>query len=257
MPFGLKTAGASFTRAMHKVLGEDCSSFLIVYLDDILIASSGMEEHLQHIDFVLRKLEDVGFKLNKDKCKFAQEKIKFLGQTFDEIEVEINEETKLAIQIFERPKNKQAVHSFLGLVNWDRRFIKNLARLVKPLKDLLKKGKKFKWNEEQQKAFTGVKSAFAEASTLYLAKLGYKYGIYVDAAKSGLGARLYQYCRIRLRNTRFKVRIVLRLRHISVIVLSYPPPGQIVIKDSAEWRVGRNGGAAGKTVRGDERVVLR
>lgn len=78
-------------------------------------------------------------------------------------------------------------------MNWDRRFIKNLARMTKPMENLLKKDCKFSWGEEQQKAFIQIKTAFEEAPTLYLIKPGLKFGIYVDAARTGLGARLYQY----------------------------------------------------------------
>lgn len=119
MPFGLKTAGASFTRAMHLALGSNMLDFLIVYLDDILIASNTLEEHLQHIDYVLEKLQKVGFTLNREKCEFAKNEIKFLGHTFDELKAEINKETKLAIHNHSRPMNKKGIQRFLGLVNWE------------------------------------------------------------------------------------------------------------------------------------------
>lgn len=144
MPFGIKTAGASFTRAMQLALGNDCDNFVITYLDDILIASHTPEEHVRHVDQVLTKLEGVGFRLNKEKCEFMKAEIRFLKHTFNEIRAEINEETKLAIKNFRRPNNKHAVQSFLGLVNWERRFVRNLAGLTKPLEELLKKEKKFR-----------------------------------------------------------------------------------------------------------------
>lgn len=143
MPFGLKTAGASFTRAMNKALNDDALDYMIVYLDDILIASNSYEEHLQHIEHVLKRLESVGFTINKDKCEFMKKEIKFLGHTFDEVNASINDETRLSVKNFLRPKNKKGIQSFLGLVNWDRKFIKNLARLTKPLEELLKKDVKF------------------------------------------------------------------------------------------------------------------
>jgi len=59
--------------------------------------------------------------------------IKFLGHKFDSIQAEMNEDTKRAIRDFEIPRNKKRIQAFLGLVNWDRRFIKNLAAMTKPL----------------------------------------------------------------------------------------------------------------------------
>ncbi|KAM0726175.1 Transposon Tf2-6 polyprotein [Formica fusca] len=193
MLFGLKTAGASFTRAMQKAIGDECDSFAIIYLDDILIASSTLEEHLFHLNYVLEKLQSVCFRLNKDKCEFLKTEIKFLGHTFDQVKADMNTDTKLAIQNFERPKNKKALQAFLGLINWDRRFIKNLASMTRPLESLLKKNTKFEWTDEIQRSFVDIKRAFSEAPCLFIIRPGLKFGLYVDASKYGLGARLYQY----------------------------------------------------------------
>ncbi|KMQ90096.1 pol polyprotein [Lasius niger] len=193
LPFGLKTAGSSFTRAIVKTLGDDCDGFAIIYLDDILIASDTMEEHLRHLSIILKRLDRAGFRLNRAKCEFLKSEISFLGHTFDEVRVEMNNDTKLAIQNFPRPRNKKAIQSFLGLVNWDRRFVRNLAELNKPLENLLKKDEKFVWRDEQQRAFVDIKNAFRDATSLFIIRSDYKFGIYVDASKSGLGARLYQY----------------------------------------------------------------
>ncbi|KMQ91596.1 reverse ribonuclease integrase [Lasius niger] len=193
LPFGLKTAGASFTRAMQRAIGDECDPFTIVYLDDILIASNSLEEHVFHVNYILERLKKVGFRLNREKCEFMKTEIRFLGHTFNQIKAEMNEDTKLAIQNFERPRNKKAIQAFLGLVNWDRRFVKNLARMTKPLERLLKKTEKFVWTEETQKAFAEIKRAFQDAPCLFVIRPGLKFGIYVDASKYGLGARLYQY----------------------------------------------------------------
>lgn len=94
---------------------------------------------------------------------------------------------------FPKPKNKKTLQSFLGLINWERRFIKNLAQLTRPLEELLKKDKKFVWTEEHQQAFVKIKKTFQEAGNLCLIQLGLHFGIFIDASLHGLGARLYQY----------------------------------------------------------------
>lgn len=193
MPFGLKTAGASFTRAMELALGANASEYMTVYLDDVLIASATLEEHMWHLDTVLRRLSAVGFRLNRQKCELLKERIRFLGHTFSEVTADMNKETRLAVANFERPRNKKAIQVFLGLVNWDRRFIKDMARMTRPLEELLRKGRKFEWIGEQQRAFNEIKGAFQDATELFLIRPGMKFGIYVDAARTGLGARLYQY----------------------------------------------------------------
>ncbi|KMQ90342.1 s68306 pol retrotransposon woot [Lasius niger] len=193
LPFGIKTAGASFTRAINSALGDDCHEFTLVYLDDILIASNSLEEHLRHLDIIFDRLKRCGYRLNRDKCELLRTEIRFLGHTFDEIKVEMNAETKSAIQNFAKPRNKKAIQAFLGLVNWDRRFIRNLSRMTRPLEELLKKNQKFVWREEQQNAFNEIKAAFGEADNLFVIRSDFRFGIYVDASKRGLGARLYQY----------------------------------------------------------------
>jgi len=103
---------------MNKALGDDCDAFTIIYLDDILIASDSKEEHIFHINYVLEKLKDVGFKLNQEKCEFFKSEIKFLGHKFDSIQAEMNDDTKKAIREFEIPRNKKGIQkAFLGLVN--------------------------------------------------------------------------------------------------------------------------------------------
>lgn len=85
---------------MNKALQQESLDFVTVYLDNILIASNSYEEHMRHIDIVLKKLERVGFRLNKDKCEFAKDEITFLGHTFNEINAEINDETRCAVKSF-------------------------------------------------------------------------------------------------------------------------------------------------------------
>lgn len=193
MPFGLKTAGSSFMRAINKTIGDDCHNFALVYLDDILIASDSLEQHYKHLDLILGRMEEAGFRLNESKCEFLKNEISFLGHTFDQVKVDMNTDTRLAIQNFPKPYNRKTIQSFLGLVNWDRRFIHRLAELTKPLEQLLKKNVKFQWREEHQNAFMSIKEAFRDASCLSIIRSDMKFGIYTDASRSGLGARLYQY----------------------------------------------------------------
>lgn len=193
MPFGLKTAGSSFTRAMNLALEGAHLENVIVYLDDVLIASETLVDHLRDVEEVLERLRVAGFKLNRDKCEFMRTEITFLGHKFTQIKAEINEETKATIRAFQVPRNKKALQSFLGLVNWDRRFIENLAQLTRPLERLLCKGIGYQWTAKEQEAFDGIKKAIEDAENLYLIQPGHRFGLYVDASTNGLRARLYQY----------------------------------------------------------------
>lgn len=101
-----------------------------------------------------------------------KKEIKFLGHTFSEITAEINQDTRDAIKNIDRPRNKRDVQAFLGLVNWDRRFVRNLSRLKQPIEQLLKKNVKFIWSNVEQKAFLEIKRVFNEAPTLFLIRYG-------------------------------------------------------------------------------------
>jgi len=83
--------------------------------------------------------------------------ISFLRHTFNEIKAEINIETRLAIKNCAQSKNKKQLQSFLYLINLDKRFVKNLARLTQPLQKLLKKNIKYVWTQVEQNAFHGDK----------------------------------------------------------------------------------------------------
>src|SRR6266540_7049824 len=83
MPFGLYNVLVTFQRLMNFVLQEHLGEFVIVYLDDIFVYSQTYEEHVQHIEWVLTKLEEANLKLKLEKCKFAKREIKVLRHRVD------------------------------------------------------------------------------------------------------------------------------------------------------------------------------
>jgi hypothetical protein len=83
MPFGLANAPAVFQRLMQKVLAgvnpEDCRDFVMAYLNDILVFSSTLEEHLCHLRKVVNRLKSVNLNLKPAKCQFARGEVEYLG----------------------------------------------------------------------------------------------------------------------------------------------------------------------------------
>lgn len=195
LPFGLKTSSSSFTRALGVVLDKvpHLRPNLIVYLDDILVCSHSFEDHIQHLSQLFETLHDAGIRLNKDKCQFVTPVVQFLGHELSQVTVEMTEGTKQAISVFKAPMNKKQLQSFLGLINWDRRFVPNLSELTKPLENLLKKEVKFKWTLESEVSFAQIKQAFKNADKLFLIRPNLEYGLDTDASCVGLGARLFQF----------------------------------------------------------------
>ena len=122
-PFG----PATFQRLMNKLFTGPKWNFLFVYLDDLLIVSQSLDEHLAHITQVLNQLEEAGLKLRPEKCSFAQTTIEYLGHTLSPDGVRPNDNKVKAVKEFQRPVSCKEVKSFLGLVNFYRRHLPNLT----------------------------------------------------------------------------------------------------------------------------------
>lgn len=195
MPFGLKTAGTSFTRAIEAAMEKESGlkPNIIIYLDDVLIASENERIHAKHLEKVFKCLQEAGFKLKREKCVLATTDIKFLGHEISSQYIKMSEETKDNIAAFPTPRNKKEIQAFLGLSNWDRRFVSNLANKTRPLEKMLQKNEKFKWTNQAQRAFEDIKEAFMKADTLALIDPKLNFGLDTDASTIGLGARLYQF----------------------------------------------------------------
>ena len=86
-----------------------------------------------------------------------------------------------AIKAIVLPHNKKAMQSFLGKINFVRRFISDFAKIVKPLQDMIKKYFNFKWTNESREAFDKIKEAIAEASTLYSLNIDNEFILYTFA----------------------------------------------------------------------------
>ena len=102
---------------------------MFTYLDDILIASKLIEEHLEHVSAVLTKLAEVGLRLRPEKCCFARTEIEYLGHTLTSNGVKPNNAKVKAVQEFPQPNSAQEVKGFLGLVNFYRNHIRDLGML--------------------------------------------------------------------------------------------------------------------------------
>ena len=195
MPFGLTNAPATFQRLMATLFAGREWSFVFVYLDDLLVVSRSIEEHVEHLGKVFQKLEEANLKLKPQKCKFAQEKIEYLGHTLTAKGVCPNDGKVQAVIECPRPQNIKEVKSFLGLVNYYRRHLQNLAVIARPLTALTRKGKcpnQVDWTEECEKAFNKVKELLTRAPMLRPPDLSKPFFLSTDASERGFGAVLEQ-----------------------------------------------------------------
>lgn len=138
LPFGLKTAGATYNRAMFFIFKDMINKEILVYLDDILIFSKTFDQHLQTLRKVIRRLSDHRFKLNPIKCLFSLREITYLGYTINKFGFAPDPEKIKAVVEFPVPKNVKDVQAFIGLTSFYRKFIQNFSRIAKPLSLLTK-----------------------------------------------------------------------------------------------------------------------
>src|SRR6266498_2772517 len=130
---------------MNYVLHDYLNDFVVVYLDDILVCSDIFKEHLAHLRKVFNKLREANLVIKLKKCKFGQRKIKFLGYTIRTDGLKTDPENIRKIINCLVLTDVIRVRKFMGLCNYYRKFIKDLSKLSKPLRQLLKKDVKFLW----------------------------------------------------------------------------------------------------------------
>ena len=128
MPFGLRNAAQTFQRFMDNVCrGLD---YAFIYIDDLLVASSSLEEHLQHLRALFQRLADHGLVINPAKCVFGQSEVTFLSHTISADGIRPHMDRVQTIQSFPTPKDKQSLHQFVGLVNYYHRFVPRCAEIL-------------------------------------------------------------------------------------------------------------------------------
>ena len=196
MPFGLTNAPAVFQRLMQRVLTglnpEDGKEFVSAYIDDILVFSASLQDHLAHLTKVIDRLREVNLKLKPAKCKFVREEVEYLGHVITSGGLKPNVRLTSAVQEFPRPRNVHEVRRFLGMASYYRRFIPNFARIAQPLHHLTAKNVTFSWSADTESAFTTLKAKLVTPPVLAYPRFGEDFTLETDASIQGLGAVLSQ-----------------------------------------------------------------
>ncbi|GFV95331.1 retrovirus-related Pol polyprotein from transposon 297 [Trichonephila clavipes] len=192
MPFGLSGAAPNFQKAIDIILKAVIGRFMMVYMDDVIITSPSFNEHIDHLNQIFTLLRDAGLTLNKEKCHFARDKLKYLGLIISKEGIETDNSKVKAIAEMEPPKNNREVSKFLRMAGWYQKFIPHYADICEPLYRLKKKGAKLNWSTEAQDALNKVKRALTEAPVLQLPNFQEQFNLFTDASGVGIGAVLNQ-----------------------------------------------------------------
>jgi hypothetical protein len=150
MPFGICNAPATFMRVMNDVFRPFIDDFVIVYLDDILIFSKSWEDHVKHVRKVLDVLKKEKLCLKMSKCEFGKTSLVYLGYIVGGGELKIDPSKVEAIMKWPKPNNVTEVRSFLGVVQYWRKFIANFSFIASPLHALTSTKQVFQWGGKQK-----------------------------------------------------------------------------------------------------------
>ena len=192
MPFGLCGAPASFQRLMEIMLAGLNWETCLVYLDDIIIFSRTFDEHLNRLESVLSRLRTGGLKLKVKKCTFCAPQVKYLGHVVSKEGLRPDESKVSAVQNFPIPQDLTQLRSFLGLIGYYRRFIKDFSMHAEPLYRLTKKNIPFVWSNEQEQAFNYMKKTLTSFPIIQFPDFSMPFYTQSDASDKGFGAILGQ-----------------------------------------------------------------
>lgn len=195
MPFGLCNSGATLCRLVDEVVGCDLEPKVFVYLDDIIIATETLEDHVEVLRKLAGRLKDAGLTISIEKSKFCAKRLCYLGYIVTEEGLKPDPEKVIAMSNYPSPKSVKDVRRLLGLAGWYRRFIKDFSEITAPLSNLLKKNnnnKKFNWNEEANMSFEKLKTALTSEPVLTCPDYSQPFTIQCDASDQGIGGVLVQ-----------------------------------------------------------------
>ena len=195
MPFGLCNAPATFQRAMDVILSRYKWQNCLIYLDDIVIFSSSLDEHLKDVENILSTLRNAGLSLKLNKCEFFTRSVNYLGHVVRPGKLEVASKTCKSVQEFLEPTTQTELRSFLGLCNVYRRFVKNFARISSPLNDLLTKGRPKElepFTEAEYSAYKELKEKLVSPPVLKLFQPDLPVILETDACNRQVGCILLQ-----------------------------------------------------------------
>nr|ABA92716.2 retrotransposon protein, putative, unclassified [Oryza sativa Japonica Group] len=183
MIFGFKSAGATYQRAMNYIFHDLISWLVEVYIDDVVIKSKEIENHIADLRKVFERTRKYGLKMNPTKCAFGVSAGQFLGFLVHERGIEVTQRSINAIKKIQPPKDKTKLQELIGKINFVRRFISNLSGILEHFTPLLrlKADQEFTWGAEQQKALDNIKEYLSSPPVLIPPQKGIPFRLYLSA----------------------------------------------------------------------------
>ena len=195
MIMGHKTSSSKFSFMIHKLIGNLPISSLIYYIDDLLLGTKSVQQHLIDLKFLLSQLQSANLKLKPSKTELLKSEVKYVGININAEGIRITDDRIKAIQDLKPPTNVKTLQKVLGFFNYNRKFIPKYANIAHPLYALLRKDRKFVWDSQCSDSLQTLKDAMTNSTTLRYPDVldpNNSYHVVLDASKWGFGATLSQ-----------------------------------------------------------------
>jgi len=182
--------------------------FCQIYLDDIIVVSKSFNEHMEHLSRVFGRIRHAGMKFSPKKCHLFKDKVRYVGHIVSAAGIEADPDKVDKVRNWPIPKDVDETRTFLGFTGYYRRFVKDYAKIARPLNDLTqgfkvtRKSRRHKpskpppidfvWTDVQQDAFQKLKDCLTSPPVLVYPDYTKPFTLHTDACMNGLGAVLYQ-----------------------------------------------------------------
>jgi len=194
MFFRLTNSPSTFQTMMDTIFRDlTATGEVVIYMDDILIATSNnIPHHRQIIHQVLGTLEEHDLFLKPEKCMFEAREIEYLGLVIGGGKVRMDRVKVQGVDGWKRPKNLKELRGWMGFINFYRRFIKGFSKIARVLNELTKKDVPWEWTDEREEAFQTLKRLICKEPVLLMSQLEQPFELEVDASNYAVGATLNQ-----------------------------------------------------------------
>ena len=200
MPYGLAGAPASFQAMMDVLLAGLKWNTCLIYLDDVVLFSSTIDQHLMRLEAVLIRIMEANLRIKLKKCHFFESILKILGFVVDKNGILPDPAKLRAVRDYPQPKSIKETQSFIGLCSFYRKFLKGFSIIARPLTQLTRKNHPFVWDIDQQVSFQALKDQLTSPPLLCHPDYNLPFEIHPDGSGFGIGAVILQWrdgnCRI-------------------------------------------------------------
>ncbi|MBW0567123.1 hypothetical protein O181_106838, partial [Austropuccinia psidii MF-1] len=191
--FVINNAPSHYQRMMNTIFPTELSEgWHIIYIDDIIICSDSWSLHLERLERVLHKVEEVNMKISLKKCNFGFEELKALGQIVPGLSLGIDKNEVSEVLLKPIPQNKKEMMSFSGLDSNYRQHLKDFSIIARSIYRICDQETVFETTQEKIKAYEKIRRALTEAPVLLMPNWNIPFRLYIDACGDGIGEALHQ-----------------------------------------------------------------